>query len=96
MGDSLSEQRQIKWTYYTAFCQFRTLRYELAEQNLDTLIEKIGTNKEIINAHYQILILSLRAKAKQKLNKFTQAIPDLDAAIRLTKENGFQLDSTLN
>jgi hypothetical protein len=52
MGNSLSEQRQIKWTYYTAFCQFRSLKYKLAEENLNTLIEKVATNKEIISNYY--------------------------------------------
>ena len=89
MGDHLSEQRQIKWTYYTAFCQFRTLKYQLAEELLDSLIEKIEANKEIISDYYKTLIYTLRAKAKQKLNKFVEAIPDLDAAIVFTqKESG--------
>jgi predicted solute-binding protein len=51
---------------------------------LDSLIEKIEANKEIISDYYKTLIYTLRAKAKQKLNKFVEAIPDLDAAIVFT------------
>jgi predicted solute-binding protein len=52
------------------------------------LIEKIETNKEIVSDYYKTLIYTLRAKAKQKLNKFVEAIPDLDAAIIFTSKEG--------